>query len=90
MLILKEIFEQTLLLTKDTPIPIGLKKSIKDHFKCIICLTSPLNPPVVVTKCCKIILGCEACVNTWFMEEDALTKGCLLNEDIVKSWYFEA
>jgi len=72
----KENFDQAIRLTKDTPIPMDLKKSIKDHFKCRICLTSPLNPPVVVMKCCRVILGCEACVNAWFAGDDALTKGC--------------
>ena len=72
----KETFEQTLELTEDTLIPIGLKKHIKDHFKCVICLASPLNPPVVITKCCRTILGCEACMNAWFSGDDALIKGC--------------
>ena len=72
---IKSRFEENIKLTKDTPIPVGLKKS-KDHFKCRICLTSPLNPPVVITKCCRVILGCERCVNGWFVGQDALTKGC--------------
>ena len=72
---IKSLFDETMLLTKDSKIPPGLRKVLRDTFKCRICL-NPTNPPVVVMKCCRIILGCEACVNGWFTGEDALVKPC--------------
>ena len=29
-----------------------------------------------MSKCCKLILGCERCVNQWFCGPDALLKTC--------------
>ena len=44
----------------------GLKfhshRLLRDTFQCKICLRTPLNPPVIMSKCCKTIIGCEACV----------------------------
>ena len=72
---IKSVFDETMLLAKDSKIPPGLRKALRDTFKCRICLNS-INPPVVIMKCCRIILGCEACVNGWFTGEDALLKPC--------------
>lgn len=49
-----------------------------DTMKCTICMAVPIKPPIIITKCCKNMLGCEACVNTWFSGPDALTKPCPL------------
>ena len=54
----------------------GLKRILRETLKCHICHTVPFNPPVIVTKCCKTILGCESCINSWYSGEDALTKTC--------------
>ena len=35
-----------------------------------------MTPPVIATKCCKTLLGCEGCINGWYSGEDALTKSC--------------
>ena len=37
-----------------------------------------MQPPVVVAKCCKSILGCESCTNNWYSGPDAMTKTCPL------------
>ena len=37
-----------------------LYKSICDAFRCSICLT--MKPPIVYSKCCLRIVGCEGCV----------------------------
>lgn len=37
-----------------------------------------MQPPVVVAKCCKSILGCETCANSWYCGPDATTKMCPL------------
>ena len=61
-------------LSKNTPIPVALRRILRDTFKCSICHSVLIRPPVIVTKCCKTILGCEVCVNSWFSGPDALTK----------------
>ena len=62
--------------TKESKIPLGLKRILRDTFKCSICHSVPIKPPVIVTKCCKSILGCQDCVNEWFSGPDALIKTC--------------
>ena len=61
--------------TKNSKLPLGLKKTLTDCLKCTIC-AGPMKPPVIVTKCCKSLLGCEPCVNSWYSGQDALTKTC--------------
>ena len=73
---IKDSLDEVTSLTKDTRISLGLKRAIRDTFKCLICHRVPIVPPVIVTKCCKTILGCSTCVNTWYSGEDALTKTC--------------
>ena len=72
----KETLSDVMSLTKDTRIPIGLKRLMRDAFKCNICQSIPVRPPVIITKCCKKILGCEPCVNHWYSGDEALTKTC--------------
>ena len=67
--------EQIFTLTKDSPVPIGLKKMLKDAFKCKICHITPLTPPVIMTKCCKTLIGCQECVDAWYAT-DPLAKSC--------------
>ena len=59
-------------------IPIGLRQSLTDAFMCKICHTFPMKPPLIFTKCCKAIMGCEECINKWYSGEEALTKPCPL------------
>ena len=63
---LKEAVKSALHVSQDTPIPLGLKLAVRDAFKCSISLTSPIKPPVIITTCCKVIFGCNECVNEWF------------------------
>lgn len=72
---IKESVTDIMGLSKDS-FPLGLKKLVIDAFVCTICGVVPINPPIMVTKCCKAILGCKSCVNEWFSGEDALTKPC--------------
>ena len=73
---IKDSMKDIVSLTKNTPVPVALKRILRDTFKCTICHSVPIRPPVIITKCCKTILGCEACVNGWFSGPDALTKCC--------------
>lgn len=63
-------------LTADTNLPIGLRRVLRDTFKCQICHIVPVRPPVIVTKCCRNILGCQSCVDTWYSGSEAMTRTC--------------
>ena len=71
---IKEALGEMTILSADSSIPMGFKCILRETFKCHVCHTAPINPPVIVTKCCKMILGCESCINSWYNGEDALTK----------------
>ena len=70
--LLKEIKEMRsdlsaiLSVSKGMKLPPGLFKQLSDTFKCHICHSTPMKLPVIFTRCCKRILGCEECVDTWF------------------------
>ena len=63
-------------LTTDLKIPLGLKQLLVDSLQCRICHRSPMQPPIVMGKCCKSIIGCESCINQWYSGDDVLTKSC--------------
>ena len=73
MVSIKDTLAEAMSLTKFTKIPLGLKRTMRDTFKCHICHCVPIVPPVIVTKCCKTILGC---LNSWYSGQEALTKTC--------------
>ena len=50
-------------LNERSKVPVGLQRLMRDTFQCKICLCTPIKPPVIMSKCCKSILGCERCVN---------------------------
>ncbi len=35
-----------------------------------------MKPPVIMCKCCKVVIGCESCVNAWYTGPEALTETC--------------
>ena len=35
-----------------------------------------MTPPIIISKCCKTVMGCEKCVNEWYSGPDALIKMC--------------
>ena len=72
---LKNTVSDILTLSRETKVPLGLHRLIRDTFKCKICLTVLMTPPII-SKCCKTIVGCEKCVNEWYSGPDALTKTC--------------
>ena len=82
--VLKEIsslrleISQVLQLTKGMKLPPGLYIQLKQTFKCKICHTSPICPPVIYTRCCKNILGSETCVDCWYNGNEGRTRNCPL------------
>ena len=77
---IKDDIEELKSLTTDstTNLPLGLQNEIRGSFKCTICHTLPIKPPIIVAKCCKSIIGCEDCINQWYGGQDGLTKSCPL------------
>ena len=74
---MKETMREILSLTPQTKLPLSFKRLVRDAFKCQICQGIP-TPPLIVSKCCKQLLGCESCVNDWFSGPDAMLKTCPL------------
>ena len=68
---------QTVLkLTPESKVPLGLKQVLFDTFRCNICISTPMAPPIIYTRCCKRILGCQSCVDSWYAGEEGMTKKC--------------
>ncbi len=61
-------------LTKDAKMPLGLKQLLKQAFTCMIC-RGLICPPVIATRCCRSIAGCDSCIKTWYAT-DRLDKPC--------------
>lgn len=73
---MKEVIKDFLHLNEKSRLPMGLRL-IRDAFQCKVCLSIPINPPpVIMSKCCKTVIGCERCVNAWYSSPEALTKTC--------------
>ena len=73
---MKEAIQDILHLNEKSKLPMGLQRLIRDAFQCKVCLSIPINPPVIMSKCCKTVIGCERCVNAWYSGPEALTKTC--------------
>ena len=76
LLEVKATMTEMMTLQKTTRIPLSLLKIMRDTFQCSICHVVPVKPPVIITKCCKTVLGCSTCVNAWYSGQKALTKSC--------------
>ena len=70
--------QSVLKLTRNTKVPAGLKSILQQTFECSICLVTPIVPPVIATKCCKNILGCQTCADRWYAGEAGRRKLCPL------------
>ena len=54
----------------------GFQRPIRDAFQCNFCLAIPIKPPVIMSKCCKSVIGCVRRDNAWYTGPEALTKTC--------------
>ena len=59
---MKGMINDIVLVNQDVSLPVGIVKLVRDAFLCKICHEAPIKPPVIATKCCCVLLGCEACV----------------------------
>lgn len=57
-------------------LPIAFKAVTEDAFRCRICRITPCVPPIILGQCCTNIIGCQTCVDKWFMGTDGLSKNC--------------
>ena len=57
-------------------IPMGLKKMLIDTFRCTICQSTPMMPPIIFSKCCKSIIGCQECVDKWYCGSEGMGRSC--------------
>ena len=70
-----EKLDKVFSLTRDSPVPAGLRILLQDSLKCKICHITPLQPPIIFAKCCKSILGYERYVDEWYAD-GGLSKNC--------------
>ena len=64
---IKQDLQDVFKVTKDTQCPLGLKKILHDTFICHICRKSPMRPPVIYARCCKRLIGCQSCIDEWYV-----------------------
>lgn len=73
---LREMIKDVMDISEAMPIPAPMLKLVKDAFRCKVCLSIPINPPVIATTCCETILGCATCINNWYSGDGGLDKSC--------------
>ena len=59
---LKNAIRDMLTLNKEARIPLGVHRLLYDMLKCKICLSVPMTPPTIISRCYKTVVGCEKCV----------------------------
>ena len=76
---IKEIkveLSKVFLLTSTMQVPIGLRRLLYDTFRCGICRSTPMKPPIIFARCCKSVLGCQSCVDTWYRGDEGQQCTC--------------
>lgn len=48
--------------------PTSLRLLLLENFKCCICQDT-MKPPILFSRCCKYIIGCESCIDKWYTKE---------------------
>ena len=70
----KTMLQELIVVNKFLSLPPSVIKLVSDAFKCKICLKAPMDPPVIATRCCNVLLGCSTCINEWYSGEGGLDK----------------
>ena len=73
---MKDSLDKIFTVTNGMSVPIGLRHVLYDTFKCAICQSTPMIPPIIFAKCCKSILGCQSCVDTWYRGAEGQSRTC--------------
>ena len=58
-----------------TQVSPALYEQLSESFKCAIC-RNLITPHVIFGRCCKSIIGCQECTDTWYRGEDGMAKSC--------------
>ena len=75
---IKKDLKSVLALTQESSIPLGLKCIMMETLQCSICMSAPVVPLVIYARCCKRLLGCQSCVDTWYGGEERKMKKCVI------------
>ena len=63
-------------ITNKMKISLGLYRQLMETLQCHICRCTPIVPPVIFTRCCHRILGCQTCVDACYGGEDGISCSC--------------
>lgn len=74
---LRSEVKDVLSVTKSSKLPVGLKVLLINSFKCGIC-QDIIHPPIIYSRCCQALLGCEACVDRWYGGDEGRRRSCPL------------
>ena len=61
-------------------------------WKILVCSNRAVSTPLfIVIKCCRNLVGYQACVDTWYLETEAMNRTCPMNllgyQACVDTWY---
>ena len=65
-------------LSKQTKLPPGLSRHLIETFRCHICQAVPMKPPIIFTRCCRRLVGCQVCVDGWYNGDHRMERSCPL------------
>ena len=77
--LLEEVSEKIDKLTEVSDVNSLLYQSIKQSFKCCICMK--VSRPINTSGCCQRPIGCTSCVERWFEREERCTSPLCKNDD---------
>jgi len=69
---LKEAKEELARVTTilQTAIPNSIQQHLRGVIRCCICQTVPIRPPIIVSRCCMSVIGCEQCIQQLIESRD--------------------
>lgn len=56
-------------------LPLGIAATMQTAFMCKIC-HSLIKAPVIASKCCRSLLGCQRCVDEWYSGSEGISRSC--------------
>ena len=59
---MKEELTKVKTIILQTAVPNSIQQHHRGVIRCCICQTVPIRPPIIVSRCCMSVIGCEQCV----------------------------